>query len=850
MLSIASRIRMGQQLGLIVMALLVPLSYIGAQYALGLNSRIHEQALADAGLRYVHELKEAGQALAEHAAFTSAVLAGDTNGSYFDPKIRAAAAKMDQALAAQDTEESRFGSAGSPERNLWGEIKGDWLRLKQGWPRLAPESAGELHEQLSAKLTRLVHLIAESHHLDRDSDLDQAYLQDVAVLKVPRFATDLGRLRAAAAPVAAQMMAVTQDQEATINGLLADLHSVLSDTEWKVRTLGEHARGATQAVAEGEALTRVKTQLVDYERWLRGNLLTRRPVAIATEEVMEHGAKLEEELRALHGLLTRDVELRSAARLGAAQRERLLAFGLVAAMVLAACALALVITRRIVRSLAGAVAAFNAIERGQYDHQIAPGRSDEIGDLLRSLAAMQATLKARVESDHTALAESMRVRQALDNAGSVILVADEPHRIVFANQAARALFAAVAADVQQHLPALRGRELVGSGLEAFAAVPALSAGAVDALRASPTSVVTLGAFTLVLCVSPVASADGRRLGTVLEWRNRSAEVAVESEVKHVVAQALEGRLDVHLDPAGRTEFHGTLANGLNAMIDNTALILRQVRGAAAQIGESVDGIMHGNSELSRRTEQQASSLEETASAMEEMTATVRQNADAAQQADQLAVAAKDRAAGGRAVVSQAVGAMSEIRQSSEKIRDIIGVIDEIAFQTNLLALNAAVEAARAGEQGRGFAVVASEVRNLAGRSSEAAKQIKQLIGDSVSKVVDGARLVEQSGQSLEEIVAAVGEVTQRVAQIATASREQSAGIEEVNKAITTMDRMTQDNAALVHEDAAQAERLRVLVKELAELVAGYRLRAEQEAAAVRPMHAGRPSMPLRRAATR
>ena len=245
-----------------------------------------------------------------------------------------------------------------------------------------------------------------------------------------------------------------------------------------------------------------------------------------------------------------------------------------------------------------------------------------------------------------------------------------------------------------------------------------------------------------------------------------------------------------------------MSRGVNQLADNMAEVVSRVKRVAADVHRGADEISAGNANLSQRTEEQSSSLEETASSMEEMTTTVKQNADNAAQANQLALAARDQAEKGGTVVSQAVAAMAGINEASKKIADIIGVIDDIAFQTNLLALNAAVEAARAGEQGRGFAVVASEVRSLAGRSATAAKEIKELIQDSVRKVEDGSVLVTQSGQTLEKIVAAVKKVSDIVAEIAAASREQSSGIEQVNRAVMQMDELTQQNAALVEEATA------------------------------------------------
>ncbi|WP_177420738.1 nitrate- and nitrite sensing domain-containing protein [endosymbiont of Lamellibrachia barhami] len=338
---------------------------------------------------------------------------------------------------------------------------------------------------------------------------------------------------------------------------------------------------------------------------------------------------------------------------------------------------------------------------------------------------------------------------------------------------------------------------------------------------------------------------------------------IEGDIQSLVDAARSGDLNQRIDLGNKQGFFATLSSGINELIDsvenvfsdiaqsmhdmakgdltkpitrnyqgtfddlkqdinqtmtNLEQIIIQLRESGEVITTASGEISSGNNNLSSRTEQQASSLEETASSMEELTSTVRNNADNAQQANQLAANACRTAEAGGEVVRQAIEAMEAINQSSSKITEIIGVIDEIAFQTNLLALNASVEAARAGEQGRGFAVVATEVRNLAGRSATAAKEIKELIRDSGEKVKTGAELVDQSGENLEEIVNGVKKVGDIVSEIAAASQEQSAGIDQVNQAVTSMDEVTQQNAALAEETSAAAASMSEKAQEMDQLM--------------------------------
>jgi methyl-accepting chemotaxis protein len=268
---------------------------------------------------------------------------------------------------------------------------------------------------------------------------------------------------------------------------------------------------------------------------------------------------------------------------------------------------------------------------------------------------------------------------------------------------------------------------------------------------------------------------------------------------------------------------GQLLQALRTMNRDLVGIVGEVRSGTDSIATASSQIAAGNLDLSARTEQQAASLEETASSMEQLTATVRQNADNARRANALAASASDVAARGGGVVGQVVSTMDDIKHSSDKIVDIIGVIDGIAFQTNILALNAAVEAARAGEQGRGFAVVATEVRSLAQRSADAARQVKALIGDSLEKVDAGSRLVRQAGATMSDIVASVERVSGIMAEISDASREQTLGIDQINQAVAQMDEVTQQNAALVEEAAAAAQSLREQAASLLATVSVFQL---------------------------
>ncbi|MDO9232728.1 MAG: PAS domain S-box protein, partial [Methylotenera sp.] len=308
-----------------------------------------------------------------------------------------------------------------------------------------------------------------------------------------------------------------------------------------------------------------------------------------------------------------------------------------------------------------------------------------------------------------------------------------------------------------------------------------------------------------------------------QYTNAAALADAVEETQSIIEGAKAGDLSSRVPLAGKTGAIASLCDGVNALMDKMTEVIIQVKEAGETINTAAGEIASGNNDLSSRTEQQASSLEETAASMEQLASTVKSNAENAKQANQLAAAASGVAVKGGDVVGQVVNTMTAINQSAHKIEDIISVIDGIAFQTNILALNAAVEAARAGEQGRGFAVVAGEVRNLAQRSATAAKEIKELIADSVSKTAEGTKQVENAGATMAEIVTSVQRVTDIMGEISAASVEQSQGINQVNSAITSMDEVTQQNAALVEQAAAAAESLVDQAVGLMDTVSAFRL---------------------------
>ena len=471
---------------------------------------------------------------------------------------------------------------------------------------------------------------------------------------------------------------------------------------------------------------------------------------------------------------------------------------------------------------------------------------------------IRAALQARLNEADT-------LRDAIDQAGTSLMMVDSEGRITDCNRAMSIMLSVAAGELRHRGVNIMSGDICGSSFYELCR-DTQSSFSIAALHAPIELAVQIAEHAFSVTLSPIVATDGRRQGAIAEWQERTAIIAAEEEIERVFSHAASGDLSLRIDETGKGPFHQTLAINLNQLLGTTSQLIEHASTALTDLASGkltnrvsgsfegdfaslrddinhtiekltgiVEGIKHtsggvdrhlqellnGTHHLTERTTQQASSLEETAASMEEMTASVKTTADNAGTANQLASQARQQAEQGGDVVERAVSAMGAITESSRRISEIINVIDEIAFQTNLLALNAAVEAARAGEQGRGFAVVANEVRNLASRSATAAREIKELIEDSVGKVTEGSRLVDESGNTLRTIVESVEKVSNVVAEIANASAEQSSGLALVNRAISQMDEMTQQNASLVNEAARAGQTIDEQLRGLESLVSFF-----------------------------
>jgi methyl-accepting chemotaxis protein len=806
---------------LTVALLLVPLAFMTIFFVRDEYGRVNETRSKSAGMQFLQPLEEITSGLSEHEAAAVAIASGNAAAAV---DLKDAEQHVDEWFTALPKIMSEVGTDFGARPALE-SLKSDWEALKRDGSKLSTADSIKTHEQLLARAGVINASNVSASHLQLTDRAEIYLLTDLVADDILRAEREIGGVVAVLTEATS-----TRQLSPELRFKLTDLSDRMQGTLAEMSrqfdaALATHENAADLRAKGGPAIAKAKESVDTFARNIRARVLGAQGVQATLAELKPSSDAALEAMDTLHDVLLPELVDHHTKRVSQMVSGIYMRVGVVLLVALLAIALAYTITRLTARPLREAIQVFDNVASGKLDNVIDTSRRDEIGEVLTKLSSMQAKLRAQLESEREGASANARLKQALDSVTVNVMVADADHNIMYTNPAVDAMLRAAEGDLRKELPHFSAAAVRGSNIDIFHKTPSHQRNVLGALRSTHRAQISVGGRTFALVANPIFGSAGERLGTVVEWTDRTQELATQKELQNMLAEVNGGNLRKRIEMSGKSGFFELMSRGVNQLADNMANLVSQVKSAAGEVFRGAEEISAGNANLSTRTEQQSSSLEETASSMEEMTSTVKQNADNAGQANQLATAARDQAEKGGNVVGRAVRAMTDINESSKKIADIIGVIDEIAFQTNLLALNAAVEAARAGEQGRGFAVVASEVRSLAGRSATAAKEIKDLIQDSVKKVEDGSVLVAQSGQTLEQIVSAVKKVSDIIAEIAAASREQSSGIEQVNRAVMSMDEMTQQNAALVEEATASSKGMADQARALNEILSRYQVDA-------------------------
>jgi methyl-accepting chemotaxis protein len=716
------------------------------------------------------------------------------------------------------------------------KLAASWAGAAQNWKALAQEVAGRTiagkesyakHTSLVAEYLIVVELVADHFGLTLDPEAGTYQLVMATVFHLPHLTESLGQARARGSLYLSQK-SITADDKAALAALagIVKMHhenmrravnkALESDPALKRNLDSVTQESATQAE---RAMKLVQAELIEADK-----------LTFSGPEYFKILTEVIDAQFKLNASALEELDKQLIERVSSLRSDQLMVLGAIALVSLLSVWLGIAVTRSVLGQMGGepadAMEVANRVAAGDLTKEIAL-RPGDTGSLMASMAKMQGAIKeivaaqTEMKKQHDAGTISYRI-DAARFAGSYGEMARMTNELVAAQVAATMRVVEVvsryaAGDLSVDMDRLPGEK--ARITEAVDGVKA-SLKAVNAQIQSLVEAAGRGDFT-VRGDEAAFEHEFRKMVAALNRLMQTSDTAL-NEVVRVLGALAKGDLTEKITNEYQGTF-GRVKDDSNKTVEQLTSIVGSIKESVAAINVASKEIASGNTDLSQRTEEQASSLEETAASTEELTGTVKQNAENARQANQLAAGASEVAGRGGEVVRQVVTTMGSISESSKKIVDIISVIDGIAFQTNILALNAAVEAARAGEQGRGFAVVATEVRNLAQRSAAAAKEIKELIGNSVEKVEHGTRLVDEAGKTMEEIVMSVKRVTDIMSEIMAASQEQSGGIEQVNQAITQMDQVTQQNAALVEEAAAAAESLDEQARSLAEAVAVFRV---------------------------
>ena len=785
--------------------------------SLGEISEARTARSATVGLDALHDAQLAMQ---DHRQLRARKLANDTTAT--DQGIADAAARADKALATFDAWHAKAGFGDQDLVNAMKATRAAWKRALATSGEGGPDADSVALDALRAEIARIsftaITAIASDTAMLRGGEIGGVLLPELSAASAKQAIVGIRVLGEGAIWVSDRTeLAVRKNMQGYLSGQIGDGRKYIEkELPEGAALFGKPMTAALQAMDAQNKM--IQEQILDAET-------PESPVAGLASQDQTTRLAMNKAMKAANAAINAAGD-RTIAGL---QRRAFATLGFVALALLAAAYLFMGFTRGTRKALRNIETGARALAAGQFSERIHVDTRDELNDIGRGMEEAAAALRKFAQAQQTLFEQ-----QQAGDLDSRIDAENFPGAFGVMAEQVNALVASFI-DETLHIIDVIGDYGRGDLSRDVNRMPGKKAEAIKSVDAVKASLLAVNGEIKELVDAAVAGdfskrGDANRFQFVyrelIERLNQLMATSYDglTEVGTLLSAVADGDLTRRIDVKLPGQF-GQLAADANRTVEGLARIVGDIRQTSDGINAASGEIAAGNSDLSMRTEQQAASLEETASSMEELTSTVRQNADNARQANQLAQGAAGVAAQGGEVVQQVVATMSAIEASSKKIADIITVIDGIAFQTNILALNAAVEAARAGEQGRGFAVVAGEVRALAQRSAGAAKEIKQLIEESVGKVTDGSALVRQAGTTMHEIVSSVQRVTDIIADISAASQEQSSGIEQVNQAITQMDEGTQQNAALVEQASASAESMRQQAAKLVEAVSAFRTAA-------------------------
>jgi methyl-accepting chemotaxis protein len=882
------RLSISAKLAVIAFFLLLPTLVVIGMFTQEKNTNIEFAEKEVRGVEYLGSLKNLLVKLTEHRSVTDNYLRATVGRD--NSEILQQSKNVSDAIKAVEDMDLLYG-AGFKTADSWQKIKQQWSGLESQALQLSADDSFTRHSELVEQVNALMIHVSDQSNLTLDPEVSTFYLMSVVSIRLPELLDHISERRSVGAVVAKRGGEL--DEKAKIDIAVLDQHINERMSETKHDLAAAYGEMPEIKLAVGDRENEFVRELSKFTETIKQDIYLATGVSVSSEKVFAAGSSALQATNNLYDAANPLLKSLLLKRIDGIQSQKYSQLSIIAVVIMVAMLVGFYNIRHIIKNLHSIKSVLCRITESNFRNTVNLDEYDELGDIFRGLQVMQVNLNVDISDTRERVINTARIERALDNVTSCVMLANNNLEIIYMNKAVAQLFKNAEADIRKQLPEFDAAKLMGANIDQFHKNPQHQRNMLPKLVSTFSSSLEIGGRHMNIVANPVTDPQGNRIGTVVEWLDRTHEVKIEHEIASIVGAVKSGELSSRISLTDKKGFFETLSGGINELTDvienvfrdvgstmqsmasgdltnritsdyqgvylnckndiNTTIdklneIFGQVSESAHFINNSSQEIASGNNNLSQRAEQQAANLEQTAASMEELTSTVKNNADNAQQANTVANNARELAEKGGNVVKAAVSAMQEINESSNKIADIISVIDEIAFQTNLLALNASVEAARAGEQGRGFSVVATEVRNLAQRSATAARESKELIQTSVQKVRAGTEFVNETGKALNEIVAGVQRVGDIVAQIADASVEQSAGIGQVNQAVAQMDEITQQNAALAEEASAASVSMSDLSTNMVEMLAFFK--TEKNSGQQKIIHHANSSSVVRADATR